>query len=483
MYQRKQQISTIRRQWRYLSSRLNQWVKDGSFASFSAAKQNKLRKKLHQLLRRMVRWENASSLRKALGGAVLLLGLAATSAQAQTEFGPVQSNPFGLDAHNSLILPDLADMDGDGDLDMISNALGQDVLIYRENQSTDGGVTAMFAAPDPNFFDLTLPSANFANLLGPELVDIDGDGDLDLFMGEENNINAANVYLFENIGTAQMPAFGEFQTNPFGIDLGDNDNTYPIFADFDGDGDLDLLSSFDTYSFYGGDEYGIIYQENIGTATAPSFAAPVREAFGLPTTYDFSVVFGVGDIDNDGDLDVLTNEKQGDIYGDLMGYKFYENVGDATNPSFASEVINPFNLQSIFVLYTYPILGDLDNDGDLDVLNPFAYDYDAYEVSWYYQENLTLDVAVQDLANELTSISVSPTISTGAFHLQMRAEAGPLDVTLRVFDSQGQLLQERSYTAATQLDEQLQLQAYPAGTYYVNLRSEGKQWTGTVVKQ
>lgn len=483
MYQIKPQVSNTRRQWRYLSSRLKQWVKDGSFATFTPAKQASLRTKLRQLLQKMVRWENASTLRKALGGAVLLLGLSASPVQAQTVFGPVQDNPFGLTFHNSILFTTLGDVDGDGDLDIIGYQGYEGTLELWENQSSDGGATPMFAAPDPNYFDITLPTPAGIGLLTPELVDIDGDGDLDFFIGETNVLQPANVYFLENIGTAQMPVYGEAQTNPFGIDLGDNDNTSPLFADFDGDGDLDLLSTRDSYSFQTGEEMGIVYQENIGTSTTPDFAAPISDVFGLPTSYEFNRAFAIGDIDNDGDLDLLANDSPGSFYGELAGYEFYENIGDAANPSFAAAVINPFDLQPIPALVIIPLMRDLDNDGDLDVLNTLAYDNDTEQIGWSYQENLSLDVAVQDLADEFTQISVFPTVSTGTFQLQMRAEAAPLAVSLGVFDSQGQLLQQRSYTATTQLEEQIDLQAYPAGTYHLRLQSDKKQWTGTVVKQ
>ena len=96
----------------------------------------------------------------------------------------------------------------------------------------------------------------------PSFADLDGDGDLDAVVGENDGI----LHYFENTGSATAPAFTE-QTgaaNPFdGVDVGIA--SAPSFADLDGDGDLDAVV---------GEFYGTLrYFENTGSATAPVFTA------------------------------------------------------------------------------------------------------------------------------------------------------------------------------------------------------------------
>jgi len=488
MYQRKQQISATRRQWRYLSSRVKQWVKDGSFATFTATKQAFLRNRLRQLFQQMLRLEKMSSLRKALGGAILLLGLSTTSAQAQVNFAPLEENPFGLMAHNELRFETLVDIDGDGDLDIFSIAYETEgyndiqVIQFRENQSTNNGTLANFQAASAENFGIILPPTGDGSLINPAFGDLDGDGDLDLMLGVFSDDSPGNVFYFENVGDSQNPAFGEPQVSPFNIALDGSLATTPKLVDMDGDGDLDLFSLFYFYD-YDNQEDGIVFQENIGTAQAPNFGVAQREIFGLPATYSNPTFFEFGDLDNDGDIDILAGSSYYDYYDYSVSYQYFENTGTATAPAFAAEVLNHYGLEEQTAFFLWPMLGDLDNDGDLDVLTGSTYNEVTEQAGWGYQENLLLNVAVEELADEFTQIQVFPTVSRGAYHLQIRTEESPLAVTLKVFNTNGQLLQQQDYPATTQLDEQLQLDGYPAGTYYLQLQSEQKRWTGKVVKQ
>nr|WP_308239848.1 FG-GAP-like repeat-containing protein [Azospirillum argentinense] len=70
----------------------------------------------------------------------------------------------------------------------------------------------------------------------PVFVDIDGDGDLDALIGDVNG----GLTLYRNVGTSGWPSFTHAGTNPFGLSNVGGWSS-PAFADLDGDGDLDVV--------------------------------------------------------------------------------------------------------------------------------------------------------------------------------------------------------------------------------------------------
>ena len=252
-------------------------------------------------------------------------------------FAAPVTNPFGLADVGNGSTPTFADIDGDGDPDAFIGEFFGNTVFFK---NTGTASLPAFAAPVTNPFGL----ADVGIRNSPTFADIDGDGDLDAFIGEIYG----NTVFFKNTGTASLPAFAAPVTNPFGLtDVGYSST--PTFADIDGDGDLDAFI---------GEIYGnTVFLENTGTASLPAFAAPVTNPFGL-TDVGMSSSPTFADIDGDGDLDAFS----GELYGNTV---FFENTGTASLPSFAAPVTNPFGLTDVGYIST-PTFADIDGDGDLD---------------------------------------------------------------------------------------------------------------------
>ncbi len=189
----------------------------------------------------------------------LLLLTAFPRLQAQG-FDPPVSNPFGLGATGSFNSPAVADLDGDGDGDVLSG-FGSGDFAYFQNKGS--AKTPFFAGNEINPFGLSALPGNS----NPALVDLDDDGDFDLFCGSSNGL-----YYFENTGSPAVPNFASPVQAPFSIVPPQGVNI-PEFADLDLDGDFDL--------FLAAADGNIYYFENTGDAGNPAFSAPLKNPFGL----------------------------------------------------------------------------------------------------------------------------------------------------------------------------------------------------------
>ncbi len=326
---KKRQLAVLAKRLQYLLSQ----NKDEFMADIE-----KLIAKIKHLVKELSSVISRPVLAKALGATAFLFGISfANQSQAQSFAAPVQ-NPFGITAASDLSAPAFADLDGDGDMDLLVGGYGD--FSYYENNGT--AANPAFKAPIQNPFGLD--STNNYSFLA--IADLDNDGDFDILVGEYYGV----FKYFKNVGSATNPSFAAAVTNPFGLTA-----SYifagPTFADIDNDGDLDLF-----VGEYGG---SIKYFQNTGTATSPQFSSPVSNPFGLSAVNGFAFPAAV-DLDSDGDYDLLV----GEYYGAL---KYFKNTGSASNPQFAAAITNPFGLDSAYY-FGFPTFADLDNDGDFDLL-------------------------------------------------------------------------------------------------------------------
>lgn len=214
-------------------------------------------------------------------------------------------------------------------------------------------------------------------------VDIDTDGDYDLYTGGPN----ATVSFWRNEGNRSTPQFVLAQSalrDTAGNLMLSESISVPAFADLDGDGDLD---------FFSGNSVGTIwYYENAGTRFIPRFkfvtdryqgieiigsAGKEIGRTGVPAGLTIkharhgAMAITFADIDRDGDLDLF--------WGDFFNRSLYflENRGTRTAPQFVLRD-STYPKPNIILTdgFNMPQCVDIDGDGDLDlivgVLNGFA---------------------------------------------------------------------------------------------------------------
>ncbi|MCX6641532.1 MAG: T9SS type A sorting domain-containing protein [bacterium] len=207
--------------------------------------------------------------------------------------------------------PACIDIDNDGDLDLLcgryTGTIGYYLNVGNAQQYSFHLVTDQFEGI--NF--------GYQNDADPTFCDIDSDGDYDLFIGNKYG----KIYFYRNDGTPQQYDFTLVSNNWFGIDVGDYAS--PEFCDIDGDGDYDLFIGKDndlTYDIPG----AMQYWENTGTPQVCNFV--LRNQNYLTFDAGCSCEPDLCDIDLDGDLDLffLTNSQLG----------WMENTGTNQNPEF-----------------------------------------------------------------------------------------------------------------------------------------------------
>ena len=218
-----------------------------------------------------------------------------------------------------------ADLDGDGDVDVISASPFDSTVAWYANDGAGN-----FGAPQQ-------VDTSAAGVQSAYAADLDGDGDLDLLSASRVNDTVA---YYENLGGGSFGPTVAISTA--------TDGAVSVFAaDLDGDGDLDVLAA----SFF---DHTISWFENLGAGSFGGRQTLSANALGANSVY-------AADLDDDGDVDVLSASfHDGKV-------ACYENLGGGVFG--AEQVITTAAPGAISVF-----AADLDGDSTPEVLSASLFD-------------------------------------------------------------------------------------------------------------
>lgn len=266
---------------------------------------------------------------------------------------------------------------------MLSERNGQQIVMkpgkeYRRDQKTG---TFNFSKP-VNIDSAANPNASAGGRTRGNMwrsVDYDGDGDHDLLVGTgdwtelawdhaydsqgrwRNGLLHGYVYFTENLGNDDSPRYSKqaVRLQAAGSDIDVYGWPSPNFADFDGDGDLDLLCG----------EFmdGFTYFQNTGTKTEPIYAAGIKllSSGGQRLAMHLQMITPTAiDWDSDGDIDLIVGDEDGRV-------AFVENTGELTSavpvfqaPKYFRQQADTLKFGALATPYVY----DWDADGDDDIV-------------------------------------------------------------------------------------------------------------------
>ncbi len=263
------------------------------------------------------------------------------------------------------------DFNGDGLVDMV---LG-DVDYFNLIKLTNGGTSdsAHMISQDTLFPSNTAP-VNFNSFPVASYLDVNNDGKKDLLVSPFSSVyalteNKNSIWYYQNSGTPAMPVFNFVKKDFFQgdmIDLGSG--SYPVVYDYNNDGLQDIIIGNYGYldsSYY---EFGylksvfrsqIAVLENKGTLTSPLFQL-VNEDYGhLSQLKLIGLTPTFGDLDHDGDHDMICGNSDGSLL-------YFKNIAGPGNiPVYDPPVLHYQSLDAGD--YSKPQLFDLNNDNLLDL--------------------------------------------------------------------------------------------------------------------
>jgi hypothetical protein len=299
---------------------------------------------------------------------------------------------------NAVDIPAIDDIDGDGDLDILAFEVGGGHVYLYKNQSVERGFqrdSLIFQLEDNcwgKFYDNGFqPSVKLgtettcasglrgdisASLRHPGATiatfDADNDGDKDALLG---SVSYANMSFLKNDGTKTAAFVGSqdnnFPSNTEGVNL----PIFPaaFFGDWDGDGLKDVAVTTVSTNFVENKNVSWLYK-NVGTNALPRFNLQRKD-------YLVSEMVDLGsganpvfvESNNDGLLDLVVGN--GSFYLPQNGRDarlfLYRNTGLPNLPVYTlvdSNWLNFKSLSNLDVNNFAPTFGDLDGDGDADML-------------------------------------------------------------------------------------------------------------------
>ena len=258
------------------------------------------------------------------------------------------------------------DADGDKDIDLIMGDVSCDSATFYRNAGT-----AAYAHVDSiSRVYPSQQVATFKQFPCSYFLDVDNDNKRDLIVAPNVNVseNYQSVWQYKNIGQDSLPKFQLVKKSFLQegmIDLGEG--AYPATFDYEGDGDLDLLvGNFGYFTAPSTYTSQLALYLNTGTATHPQFELSNNDFLSLSSVNVVNKIPALADFDNDGDVDLFIGDSKGQLsyYNNIAGSGVAPNFVLASNYSLNGTFLYNIDIGNSAA----PHVVDMDRDGLKDLI-------------------------------------------------------------------------------------------------------------------
>jgi hypothetical protein len=274
-------------------------------------------------------------------------------------------------------------------------------------------------------------------------IDVDNDGVRDLIVspfdpGLTISDNFRSAWYYKNTGTNALPNFN-FITDQFlqGEMIDAGSNSCPVLYDLNNDGLKDLIIG--DYGFYDSSYYKnailyskysarIRYYKNRGTSENPVFEFVTDDLGNISTLQLTGAYPAFGDLDGDGDADMLLGSSDSTLM-------YFENLaGPNLSPSFAPPIKNYQQIKSSG--YLTPQLFDLSGDG----LNDLVFGNRDGVIHYYKNSGTLINPHFELVTNKLGNVNVTnPALSYTGYSTPCFFHTGENKIALLVGSEEGKI--------------------------------------------